>query len=196
MNNRGPRSLAGKAAVAANPIKHGLTATAIVLPSESADEWKSFHEDVRARSDAEGAIEIALASRIAELLWRLRRVTRAEGQFVSVVQMRGDTLEHDRQVVASLEAPAADAPDAPTEHPRQLWARKLGMYAGAIIAGEAANDYQRTLPVLLPDDAQLDKIVKYEAHLSRLLNHALHELGALQDRRRGQSTPLARLDIN
>jgi hypothetical protein len=199
MNNRGPRSTAGKAAIANNHLKHGLAAAAIVLPSESADDWGSFHEDVRARFDAEGAVEVALASRVAELLWRLRRVVRAEEQFVSVVQMHRDTLEHDREVTSQLRQQAAgnDQATIKSELPgRQLLKEKLGQYAAAYIAGETTSRYQETLPVLLPDDPSLDKIMKYEAHLSRLLNHALHELEALQDRRRGNPTHLARLDMN
>jgi hypothetical protein len=42
----------------------------------------------------------------------------------------------------------------------------------------------------------LEKVVRYEAHLSRQLYKAMHELEALQARRMGGSTPLARLDID
>jgi hypothetical protein len=48
---------------------------------------------------------------------------------------------------------------------------------------------------LLPDDRTLEKIGRYEGHLSRGLYKALHELEALQVRRSGDSAPLARLDI-
>jgi hypothetical protein len=48
---------------------------------------------------------------------------------------------------------------------------------------------------LLPDDRTLEKVARYEAHLSRLFHKALHELEALQTRRSGGSAPLARLDI-
>jgi hypothetical protein len=47
----------------------------------------------------------------------------------------------------------------------------------------------------LPDDDTLQKIARYEAHLSRQLYHALHELEALQTRRFGGNAPLARLDV-
>jgi hypothetical protein len=49
---------------------------------------------------------------------------------------------------------------------------------------------------LLPDDKTLEKISRYEAHLSRGLYKALHELEALQARRTGGSAPLARLDVD
>lgn len=200
MSKRGPRSAAGKAAIANNHLKHGLAAAAIVLPSEDAAGWKRFHEDVLARFDADDPVEIALASHIAELLWRLRRVVRAEQQFVSVDQIHRDALAYDRkQVTAAAAQGATETPppadDDSTPEKRKRLGQKLGPYAEAYIASEAASSYRETLPVLLPGDAALDKIMRYEAHLSRLLNHALHELEALQERRRGNAAPLARLDI-
>jgi len=201
-NNRGPRSPSGKAAVSRNHVKHGLRGDTIVLPSEDAREWESFHEDVLERFAADGPVESALASRIAELLWRLRRVARAEKQSVSVRQMHRDTLAYDREQVQAVAAQRA-AEGNPTHNdaasdvkPRERFAKQLGFYAGALIASETSGRYLETLPVLLPDDAALVMIMKYEAHLSRLLKHALHELEALQDRRHGNATPLARIDIN
>ena len=49
---------------------------------------------------------------------------------------------------------------------------------------------------LLPDNKTLDKVARYEAHLSRQLYKAMHELEALQLRRRGGTAPLARLDVD
>jgi hypothetical protein len=49
---------------------------------------------------------------------------------------------------------------------------------------------------LLPDEKTLEKVSRYEAHLSRLMFKALHELEALQARRTGGAVPLARLDVD
>jgi hypothetical protein len=49
---------------------------------------------------------------------------------------------------------------------------------------------------LLPDEKTLEKVARYEAHLSRGLYKALHELEALQTRRSGGSAPLARLEVD
>jgi hypothetical protein len=49
---------------------------------------------------------------------------------------------------------------------------------------------------LLPEERTLEKVARYEAHLSRELFKALHELEALQTRRLGGSAPLARLEVN
>lgn len=48
---------------------------------------------------------------------------------------------------------------------------------------------------MLLDEADLQRIGRYEAHLSRQMYQALHELEALQSRRRGAAAPLARVDV-
>src|SRR5918997_5053675 len=48
---------------------------------------------------------------------------------------------------------------------------------------------------LLPDEMTLQKIARSEAHLSRGLYQAMHELEALQTKRSGGAAPLARLDV-
>lgn len=49
---------------------------------------------------------------------------------------------------------------------------------------------------ILPDNKTLEKIARYEAHLSRQLYQALHELESLQKHRTtGEGVPLARLDV-
>jgi vacuolar-type H+-ATPase subunit H len=49
---------------------------------------------------------------------------------------------------------------------------------------------------LLPDENTLEKVARYEAHLSRLFHKTLHELEAMQTRRSGAVAPLARLDVD
>jgi hypothetical protein len=49
---------------------------------------------------------------------------------------------------------------------------------------------------ILPDEKALEKIGRYEAHLSRQLYHALHELENLQKHRTtGDGVPLLRMDV-
>jgi vacuolar-type H+-ATPase subunit H len=49
---------------------------------------------------------------------------------------------------------------------------------------------------ILPAEEDLQKIARYEAHLSRQMYQALHELEALQKRRSGEIVPLARVDVH
>jgi hypothetical protein len=197
MSNRGPRSASGKAAVSHNSLNHGLTAAAVILPSESQAVCTSFHDELLIRLDAEGPAELALASRAAELLWRLRRAARAEAQSVSVAQTHRDVIVFDRQQTerSAVSDPGADGAASQGDAREQL-TKQLGIYARGEIANGAAARFQETLPVLLPNDQRLETILRYETQLSRLLKHALHELEALQDRRRGNPTPVKRIDIN
>ena len=48
---------------------------------------------------------------------------------------------------------------------------------------------------MLPDQADLQTVSRYEAHLSRQMYQALHELEALQVRRSGKAAPLARVHV-
>jgi hypothetical protein len=47
----------------------------------------------------------------------------------------------------------------------------------------------------VPDFEELGKLQRYEGHLERMLFRLLHELEALQARRRGTAPPLARLEV-
>jgi hypothetical protein len=72
---------------------------------------------------------------------------------------------------------------------------------GVIRAKKAAGEMERDLKRmsrerLLPDEKTLEKVARYEAHLSRGLYKAMHELEALQARRTGGAAPLARLDVD
>lgn len=68
-------------------------------------------------------------------------------------------------------------------------------------AKQSAEEIERDLERmsrerLLPEEKTLEKVARYEAHLSRGLYKALHELEALQARRTGGAAPLARLDVD
>ncbi len=52
-----------------------------------------------ARLEPEGAVELSLASRVAEVLWRLRRVARAERQAVDNLQVYRSALLQDSEYV-------------------------------------------------------------------------------------------------
>jgi len=58
---------------------------------------------------------------------------------------------------------------------------------------ERVRNYRRMR--ILPQEHDLQKISRYEAHLSREMYKALHELEALQTRRQGGAAPLARFDV-
>ncbi len=88
------------------------------------------------------------------------------------------------------------------EDPAELLEVATSEARRAIIGKEqAAEKVERDLAVmsrerLLPDVKTIEKVARYETHLSRLLYKAMHELEALQTRRVGGTAPLARLDVD
>jgi hypothetical protein len=48
---------------------------------------------------------------------------------------------------------------------------------------------------LLPSPLDIDKIIRYEAHLTRQFYQALHELEAMRAAHCGQPAPLLRVDV-
>ncbi|MEX0785045.1 MAG: hypothetical protein WD939_00260, partial [Dehalococcoidia bacterium] len=107
-------------------------------------------------------------------LWRLRRVVRFE---VAVITR---DVEDSAEDIAIADAYAAGtiAAAGPAE---------------VVDPSDVARLQERRM---IPDSRDLDKIMRYEAHLHRQCLQTLHELEALQARRRGEETHLARLDIS
>ncbi|MHB8516607.1 MAG: hypothetical protein ACYDCT_14640 [Dehalococcoidia bacterium] len=205
MPRTGPRSPRGKDVARLNGVTHGLATTEILVPGESRQEWRQFFDAVVQSLQPEPGVEAVLASRIAELLWRIRRVARAEAEFVTVdhlgdeqVALRGEWMSENRRRLAP---PAAGSP-APAVHPDPFAlpagtgddAPVRGFYAPALAASARFPD--PLPPRTLPDAAHGDLIVRYEAHLSRQLYAALNQLEAIQARRNGQPAPIARLQVS
>jgi len=124
---------------------------------------------------------------------------------ISIPGVPENTLEwedyHDwtaGAVRAGIEAIAS----ATDEDPEELLEVATDAAKRSIIGKEqAAEQVERDLQRmsrerLLPDEKTLEKVARYEAHLSRGLYKALHELEALQARRTGGAAPLARLDVD
>jgi hypothetical protein len=74
----GPRTLAGKQRSSHNAVKHGLTAEAVVTVLENPEDYQSFEAAILADYDVQSTVEHHLATRLASLLWRLRRATLIE----------------------------------------------------------------------------------------------------------------------
>jgi len=75
---RGPKTSAGKARIARNAIKHGISSTLPIVRGESTTEWEPFRRATVEALAPTGTVETALADRVASALWRLRRVTAYE----------------------------------------------------------------------------------------------------------------------
>jgi len=78
----GPKTDAGKAVVAGNAIKHGLTAKELVLPGERKGDLVALRAGLYADLRPVGEMECLLVDRVALTMWRLRRVIRFEAGFL------------------------------------------------------------------------------------------------------------------
>jgi hypothetical protein len=116
--------------------------------------------------------------------------------------VEGDTAEWDgwtvgmvREYVVSMASAAGESPEELLEAATEK--ARLDVISAKQALERVEKDLERmSRERLLPDEKTLEKVSRYEAHLSRGLYKALHELEALQVRRQGGAAPLARLDVD
>lgn len=148
----GPNTEAGKAAIRRNPIKHGITAQTPVIPLvEDEQDWLDLRDGVIHQLDARGALQTALAERIAGIIWRLQRTLRFE-----------------------VESTTAGIEDIPRDW---LFARKAArLPAPARITPEHIQEMDRMIAArLLPGADTLDKVHRHETTLHRFLRQSLYQ---------------------
>jgi hypothetical protein len=171
-NGGGPKSPDGKAAVRKNAVKHGMRAS---LPLASRIEERADYEKhldgVMQSLEPEGYLETEMAVRVAEILWRIRRIGVFEAQKINIML---DLMPQDMAMSAQYGEKALGLPH------KDITVQDIDTQVGIR---------------LLPDSENLARIMRYEAHLHRQYIQTLHELEAMQTRRKGGHTPLARLDI-
>lgn len=74
----GPKTAAGKKAVARNAMKHGLTADEVVVVGEDTQHFTTLRNNLVDELNPTTTLEGQLVERIAINLWRLRRVPKIE----------------------------------------------------------------------------------------------------------------------
>src|SRR5262249_32505364 len=93
---RGAGRAGGRGGCGGKGVRRGLRSESPVLPGESARDWEEHQAGIRGSLVPVGALEEALANRVALLLWRQRRVilyevgVTAEG-LAQVEEARGRT---------------------------------------------------------------------------------------------------------
>jgi len=76
----GPRTAEGKAAVAQNAVKHGLSAQCDVIRGEDQKEFNQYREELFWELNPAGVMQSRLTERIVSLAWRLRRAERLQNE--------------------------------------------------------------------------------------------------------------------
>jgi hypothetical protein len=80
----GPRTESGKRRSRRNAIRHGLTAETVIDTLEDAADYRAFERAIKSDYSPQTAIESQLVSRLASLLWRLRRAVIVESGLLNM----------------------------------------------------------------------------------------------------------------
>lgn len=160
----GPVTAEGKTTVSQNAISHALHSTRIVINSpyykEDADQYDALLSSLVRELRPESAMQHHLVHKIANAMWRYRRVIRAEtGQ----IERQFEYLEY-----IELQR-SADSPDLDSDEGRRTYATGLDQRRGSFI--DSHN---------LPPDEASRKILRYELRLDRQITTAYQMLRHLQ----------------
>lgn len=156
----GPQTKAGKAIAKLNSLTHGLRAAAPILPTESPEEWAAHRAGILASLAPAGALEEALAERVALLLWRLGRVARFEAAVATAAQedAAGDYARREEEKGRYTGSWHSHSPDELRaelrHHPARarLLRRLVAMDDARAIAGEVAGAILRQCGTVAGDN--------------------------------------------
>jgi hypothetical protein len=103
----GPRTDAGKAAVAQNAVRHGLLAQQAVIRGEDPGEFEFYRGQMLGELAPAGAMESMLAERVVGLAWRLRRAERIQAEVFDAMLLE-DATNPVRKLLRSMRPKNAD----------------------------------------------------------------------------------------
>jgi len=161
----------GQAIARINALKHGMTSNSPVIPEmEDEDAWQAHLDGFLESFAPEGFPEEFLVKRLATLGWRFHRCTRSE---VAATMRHIEGTAFQRGIAANYLSGTKE-----------------------VVSPEPWDIQEHQLGRLLPADFDLERIMRYETHIHRMFLQTLHELEALQARRRGERPSLARFDFS
>ena len=188
-SSTGPRTEAGKAASSANALSHGLTAAStVVLPEEDTDAFERLRQGVIADLEPAGALQEALAQRVAVLLWRLDRATRLETELfvhgqLAMLRSRADQALDPGARLRRL----AELPGESTEA-----REKIKQFRDQIDVDMCAQaPFAQILVERVESGRTYDLLARHEATLQRALNRTLEEFRRLRDAASAAARPNA-----
>ena len=163
----GPKTATGKKRVSRNAVRHGFFSKFLLIQhrdgKESQDEYDDFYAGIRKHYQPVGWLEELWVEKIAVWSWRLRRLIRCESG-----QIDRALAGHSYELQQSKADDLAEPESAPSSNPEM----------------DAMTDH-----LFLPENEELDKLLRYEAMINRQLNHAIAELERVQARRKGEVNP-------
>src|SRR5260370_1548552 len=103
-SSTGPRTEAGKQRSSLNALRHGLTGQTVVLPSDDLVAYQRHCQQLHDHYHPKNAIEVQLTQAVADLSWRLNRVTAIETNMLTlgITQHSSSIDAHNDQVPSAL----------------------------------------------------------------------------------------------
>ena len=170
----GPRTDGGKKRVSQNPYKHGiLSKVAALHPMEAESEWEYFRDGTMESLGPEGFLECNIAENIAWALWCKRRL-----------------IYHQQMLAARRIRQAREDLMIAQAYADQTLAQ--GVYPEV---SDAEVNRAKSVRII-PEADDMALILRYDAHLHRQQIQLMRELETMQARRRGEATPMVRMDMS
>src|SRR5437868_7490970 len=167
LKSTGPRTEIGKKIVARNAMKHGFFSKFLLIShpdgNEDPIEYQNFYAGIREHYQPFEILEELFVEKIAVWSWRLRRLLRYENG-----QITRSLAEHSHEI-KQLSAAGQEELDLPELSSPEI---------------DAVIDH-----LFLPPKEELDKLLRFEAMITKQLNHAVADLERLQRRRNGELVP-------
>ncbi len=170
LKSSGPRSLDGKRRSSQNALRHGLTATQTVIPGEDQAEFAEFRLSLFNSENPQGVLENQLVERIANLLWRLRRVQAFEVALMQWMAHYQRARYDDPIMVEEVSQRNDQNGDQPSPD-----------FRDSLVVG-------RMFEALLSENLAA-KLTRYETGMQRQLGMTLKELLELKKARQERAQP-------
>jgi hypothetical protein len=155
----GPRTAEGKAAVAQNAVKHGLSAQCDVIRGEDQEEFEQYREEMFWELNPVGTMQSRLAERIVSLAWRLRRAERIQNEAFDALLTK-ETSSPLARLTRSLRGKEQDAGDSG------------GCDGDPALAQTVVRDFANS--------RVLDRLLMYERRIESSLYRTMNELQKLR----------------
>ena len=150
LQSTGPKTIDGKSTASRNALKHGVLSGDLIILEESRHDLQRLRLDIYQALCPDGAIEELLVEKIINATWRIRRLTKAEGEFLSD---RDSLLSHSRlsrgfrgsdgaslQVLSRYEAALERNFYRALHELQRIQGMRLGCHALAPLAIDISND--------------------------------------------------------
>ncbi len=178
LKSTGPRTAEGKAIVARNAMTHGLRAEHVLIEGESEEEFEQFREAMVAYYEPVGVLEESLVCKIVVGFWRSWRARRIENEIMyclgeEPVESKAGQLPFRMVITKTYEGGRHEVEEAggspPEDEPKRVEPRRRRTLGEAVIAW-------------LEGAGILNKFIRYEAHIDRMLSRSIRELERVQEK--------------